>query len=83
MSGWITGAGESSSYRCYNHIGLENFERIFPDYEENIQMDDLKKLNFVEDVWTKTFNKTFQQTKDFLGGTYEPENSSYLKWKNN
>ena len=46
-------------------------------------MDDLKKLNFVEDVWTKTFNKTFQQTKDFLGGTYEPENSSYLKWKNN
>lgn len=82
MGGWITGAGESSSYRCYNHIGLENFERIFPDYGENIQMDDLKKLGFVEDVWEKTFNISFQQTKDFLSGTYDPDNSSYLKWKN-
>ena len=80
--GWVTGAGEASSYRCWKHIGIENFERIFPDYGKEVKMDDLKSIEFVEDVWKKTFYSTFAQTKSFLSGTYDPDMSSYLKWKN-
>lgn len=80
--GWVTGAGEASSYRCYKHIGLENFERIFPAYDREVKMDNLDDLGFVEKVWDKTFTSTFYQTKGFLEGNYDSDKSSYLKWKN-
>lgn len=79
---WVTGAGEGSSYMCWKNIGIENFERIFPDYGKEVKMDDLDSIDLVEGVWEKTFINTFQQTKAFITGTYDPDQSSYLKWKN-
>ena len=79
---WITGAGEGASYICWNNIGIDNFERIFPDYGKEVKMDDLDSVPFVESVWDKTFQQTFNQTKGFLEGCYNPSDSCYLKWKN-
>ena len=45
-------------------------------------MDDLDSVPFVESVWDKTFQQTFNQTKGFLEGCYNPSDSCYLKWKN-
>lgn len=80
--GWITGAGEGASYQTYKNIGIDNFERIFPDYGKEVKMDDLDAMGFVERVWNDTFKETYGQTKAFLEGNYDPSKSCYLKWKN-
>ena len=69
LNEWVAKAGESSSYMVKKNIGDSNFMRLKPILTDatNYGMDDLTKLDEIENIWLNIFNESIVNLNSFIG----------------
>ena len=66
MDEWVARTGNSNYFEACANIGKENIFRCAPEVASAYEMDNLKKVKEVSDIWDKYYGQVKQKVLKFV-----------------
>jgi len=63
---WVARASKANAYICSSVLGDENFFNVMPESHKTHEMDDMKEIDIVTDIWDKQYDKDREKLLKFV-----------------
>jgi len=63
---WVARASKANAYVCKSVLGEENFFNVLPVSHKTHEMDDMKEIDIVTDIWDKQYDRDREKLLRFV-----------------